>query len=64
MIKDQIDTLFSKEMSRKEFLQHIGAGILIVFGVSGVLKALTQQQTRTHKASLGYGASAYGGHKN
>lgn len=64
MIKEQIDTLFSKEMSRKEFLQHIGAGIMIVFGVSGVLKALAGQENQPRKAGLGYGASAYGGQKH
>lgn len=63
MIRDQIDALFNKEMSRKEFLQHVGAGLLIVFGISGVLKALAQQDARTQKTSFSYGASAYGGQR-
>ncbi|HTE57259.1 MAG TPA: hypothetical protein VK694_00795 [Verrucomicrobiae bacterium] len=61
MIRDQIDALFDKEMDRKEFLQHVGAGVLIVFGLGGLLKALTTQPQR--KQDMGYGASAYGGHK-
>ena len=60
-MREQIDELFNKEMTRKEFLQHVGAGILVLFGVSGLLKALTQQQTR--KQGMGYGSSAYGGSK-
>lgn len=63
-MKEQIDTLLSTEMSRKEFLQRIGSGMLILFGVSGLLKALTQQNTRGgRQQSLGYGSSAYGGAK-
>ena len=62
-MKNQIDELFGKEMSRKEFLQHIGSGLLILFGISGVLKALTQQQPKGQKLNVGYGSSAYGGFK-
>lgn len=62
-MRDQIDQLFSKEMSRKEFLQHVGSGVLILFGISGLLKALTQQQTSGRKQGMGYGSSAYGGQK-
>jgi hypothetical protein len=60
-MRDQLDTLFKKEMSRKEFLQHIGAGVMILFGLSGLIKALTQHQTGGRGHSVGYGASAYGG---
>jgi hypothetical protein len=62
-MRQQIDELFGKEMSRKEFLQHIGSGLLILFGISGLLKALTQQQPKTQPHGLSYGASAYGGAK-
>jgi len=63
MIRDQIDELFSKEMTRKEFLQHVGSGMLILFGISGLLSALTQSKPTQRQPSLGYGASAYGGNK-
>lgn len=62
-MRDQIDTLFSKEMSRKEFLQHVGSGLLIVLGISGMLKALNGQQSSSRPQGMGYGASAYGGLK-
>lgn len=61
-MKDQIDQLFAKEMTRKEFLQHIGSAMLILFGISGLLKALTSQSTKREN-SFGYGSSAYGGLK-
>lgn len=60
MIREQLDTLFSKEMSRKEFLQHIGSGMLIFFGVTGLINALTKDPG-PKAASRGYGSSAYGG---
>ena len=59
-MREQIDELFGKEMSRKEFLQHIGSGLLILFGISGLLKALLQQP-KAQSRGVGYGASAYGG---
>ena len=59
-MREQIDELFGKEMSRKEFLQHVGSGLLIIFGISGLLKALTQQP-KAQSRSTGYGVSAYGG---
>jgi hypothetical protein len=62
-MRDQIDALLSKEMSRKEFLQHIGSGFLILFGISGLLRALTQQHTPSRGQGTGYGSSAYGGAK-
>lgn len=63
MVKAQINELLSKEMSRKEFLQHIGSGMLVLFGISGLMKALLQQQPKTasRPSSTGYGSSAYGG---
>jgi hypothetical protein len=61
-MKDQLQTLLSKEMSRKEFLQHIGAALLMLFGVSGLINSLTQKTTQTSRVqSMGYGSSAYGG---
>jgi len=64
-MKEQIDQLLHKEMSRKEFLQHIVSAALILFGISGILKALLQQQGKQGRSmSAGYGSSAYGGAKN
>lgn len=59
-MKAQIEELFSKEMTRKEFLQHIGAAALVVLGISGLLQALLGGQKQKQTAA-GYGSSAYGG---
>ena len=56
-MREQIDTLFSKEMDRKQFLVHMGAGLMAVIGVSGLIKALTRGNERVG----GYGSSSYGG---
>jgi hypothetical protein len=61
--------LLDKEMDRREFLVHLGAGFVALLGLSSILKAFTgvgssqQQKTTTSTAaprSSGYGSSAYG----
>lgn len=54
--------LLEKEMDRREFLGHIGSLLLIILGLSGVVRflvhgGLSEQRQR----SGGYGTSAYGG---
>lgn len=61
-MRDQIDQLFAKEMTRKDFLQHVGSGMLILFGISGLIKAFTSHQP-SKQTGFGYGASTYGGFK-
>ena len=56
---DPIQKLMAKEVDRKQFLLHIGAAVLTVAGVSGILKALTEPISGTGGA--GYGSSPYGG---
>ena len=58
-MRAQIEELFNKKMTRKEFLQHIGAAFLILIGISGLMQALLGSQKR--KQTAGYGSSAYGG---
>ncbi len=61
-MKDQINALLVKEMTRKEFLQHIGSAMLIMLGISGVLKTLTSLNAgKSQKSEMGYGVSPYGG---
>ena len=59
-MKNQIAELMETEMTRKEFLQHVGAAILVILGVSSILEAL---RPRTSRRIGDYGASAYGGMK-
>lgn len=63
-MKAQLDELQQKEMSRKEFLQQVGSILLIVFGISGLMKAvLPSYAPRRASSSLEYGFNAYGGIK-
>jgi len=68
-IKEQLETLKSKEMDRKEFLKYGLTIVLAVVGVTGLVRtlvgshaALTSPTTTTKKSegSSAYGASAYG----
>jgi hypothetical protein len=57
--------LLNKEMDRREFLIHLGAGFIAVLGLSSIVKAFTsggsrQETTHTPNRSSGYGTSAYG----
>lgn len=63
-IKQQVDTLVSKEVDRKEFLKHVGIGVLAMTGVVGVLRALNVVgRPENTSVSHGYGTSTYGGKK-
>ena len=56
-----VEKALEKEMDRKEFLVHAGAGLLTVVGVGGILKSLTGAEKHHRHTSAGYGSSAYGG---
>lgn len=61
-----VEELMQKELSRKEFLALVGAGVVSVFGFSQILKALLEQKPAGRQqttAAVGYGGSAYGGEK-
>jgi hypothetical protein len=60
-IKGTVDEVIKTPMSRREFLWHVGAGILALIGVSGFLKALQGTQAGNSAAKGGYGDSTYGG---
>lgn len=61
-MKSPLGQLFQKEMDRREFLAHIGAGALSVIGVSGLVKGLLDYGGKSHAIrSSGYGSSSYGG---
>ncbi len=56
--------LFDKEMNRKQFLAHVGAGGLAILGISGLIKTLISfDAPRKQHIASGYGSSAYGGSK-
>jgi hypothetical protein len=60
----QLDTLFQKEMSRKEFLATLGLGVASIMGFSTIIKLVTGKSVDSHlgqRTGLGYGSSPYGG---
>ena len=63
MRSQALDELLSQEMSRKQFVMQVGSAVMVMFGVSGLLKALLQMKNPTHHVQNGYGISAYGGLK-
>jgi len=59
MNKKNLQKLFEKDMTRKEFLAHIGTALLLVIGVKSVLDHLSGNQEVSN--NNGYGSSKYGG---
>jgi hypothetical protein len=63
--KRMLTDLLEKDMSRKEFLIHVGGVALAVVGVTGLMRKLAdpfgKQQRPAPEAAAGYGHSPYGG---
>lgn len=62
---ESIQKLLEKEVSRRDFLVHMGAIILAVLGVSSIFRSLLNYQPKITSAPVqemgGYGASGYSG---
>lgn len=59
-----LQTVLEKPMNRKQFLGYIGAAVLSVIGVTGMLKAIMHGGSTpkiSHNVKQGYGGSSYGG---
>ena len=61
----QTRELLAKQMTRKEFLQLVGVGILTVFGVMNFLSFFRvhtgqSQETALQQPSRGFGSSKFG----
>ena len=60
----QLDKLTSKEVTRKEFLGILGAGLLSIMGLSTIMKLLGHKSfldNSSHsQTGSGYGAGPYG----
>lgn len=54
----QLDELFQKEMSRKEFLAAVGFGLASIFGFAHIIRAITGKTQKSN--ARGYGSSPYG----
>jgi hypothetical protein len=64
MIKEQIKTLLTQEMTRKNFLQYSGGLILAVVGITGFMRVLlggAKGFSQNYEVQTsGYGSSSYG----
>lgn len=72
MFKNELNTLLTKKMDRKDFIKHVGIGAIAAVGLSSILKAVSSVGTpsapsstssASNTTSLGYGSSPYGGIK-
>lgn len=63
MAHKNLQILFDKKMNRKQFLAHIGAGMLAIMGISGLLKSLVEYNPEKRTVVNSFGSSAYGGKK-
>jgi len=55
--------LLAKEMTRKEFILHIGLLLFVVTGISGLLKTLSDPHLVDRKLprhKIGFGSGPYG----
>lgn len=61
-MQKQVQTLFQKEMTRKEFLATLGFGAASLFGLSSLFKMTTGKSLlpRHLRQGRGYGSSGYG----
>lgn len=59
-MKNDLNSLLAKEMDRKEFLKHVGIGLVALTGASALLNALNGVSA-PRRRTAGYGSSAYGG---
>lgn len=59
-MKNDLNSLLAKEMDRREFLKHIGIGVVALTGASALLKALNGVSGPTRR-TVGFGSGAYGG---
>ncbi len=60
----QLEDVMGKEVTRKEFLATLGFGLASILGFSGILKFIFGKGSNTHRGSMGYGASVYGGKRD
>jgi len=58
-----LQKLLETEMDRKEFLAYVGALILAVVGIAGIIESLSspsRQNSTQPNNKVGYGSSTYG----
>ena len=59
-MKQQVDALMQKEVTRKEFLGMSGLALVTLFGLGGIAKLLNGHSLLGNHVSHGYGSTPYG----
>lgn len=59
-MKQQINGLMQKEVSRKEFLGMSGLAVVSLLGLGSITKLVTGKSLISHSVNRGYGGSPYG----
>lgn len=65
-MKERIDEILSRPMSRQQFLKQVGLLALAVVGITNIINTFdkhTGKQTAANSGSPAYGASVYAGGK-
>ena len=57
------DELLSKEVTRREFLLHVGFLLFVLTGISGLLKRMADPNltNKVSRLKSGFGSRSYGG---
>jgi hypothetical protein len=56
----KLETLFSKEMSRQQFLKTLGLAFVALFGISSLMGILTHNAPEAKDGPVDYGMQNYG----
>lgn len=60
-MREEVESLLHKEMDRRDFLRHIGIGLIALTGITALLRSLAGPNVQQQSRRLGYGGSVYGG---
>lgn len=61
-MKKDLQELLDKQVDRKDFLKHVGFGLVALTGVTALTRSLTGVGVKTPKTN-GFGAGVYGGNR-
>lgn len=60
-MRNEVQSILSKEVDRREFLKHVGLTIVALSGAAAAVRTLTSFGSKAQ--TTGFGAGVYGGPK-
>ena len=61
-MREEVESLLHKEMDRRDFLRHVGIGLIALTGITALLRSLSGSgSNQQSQPRMGYGGSSYGG---